>query len=93
MRKCATIAARFHLLTILNRSKKNLPGGFSTGHRVSLSRLQNSAYEVLLFYNFDRMVYSLYGLTREEIAMIENSLKEKAGRAEGADEAAVEENQ
>ena len=42
------------------------------------------------FYNFDRMVYSLYGHTREEVAMIEDSLKEKAGSAEGAGDAAVE---
>jgi len=33
------------------------------------------------------------GLTREEIAIIEESLQEKVGNTEGADDEALEENQ
>lgn len=38
----------------------------------------------------DQLVYSLYGLTREQIAMIEASLQEKTGSAEGADDPVLE---
>lgn len=38
----------------------------------------------------DRLVYSLYGLTREEIAIIEESLQERTTGREVADDAAVE---
>jgi hypothetical protein len=38
----------------------------------------------------DELVYSLYGLTREEIAIIEASLQEKTTSGEVADDAAVE---
>jgi len=39
----------------------------------------------------DQLVYSLYGLTREEIAIIEESLQERTGSREVADEATLEE--
>jgi hypothetical protein len=38
----------------------------------------------------DQLVYSLYGLTRDEIAMIEESLEEKTTSREVANDAAVE---
>ena len=38
----------------------------------------------------DQLVYSLYGLTREEIAIIEESLQEKRVNREVADEAPAE---
>ena len=38
-----------------------------------------------------QVVYSLYGLTREEIAMIEDSLQQRAASREVADEATLEE--
>ncbi len=38
----------------------------------------------------DQLVYSLYGLTREETAIIEESLQEKTGSAEGAGDEAAE---
>ena len=41
----------------------------------------------------DQIVYSLYGLTREEIAIIEESLQERTAGRKVADDAAVEENQ
>jgi hypothetical protein len=37
----------------------------------------------------DQLVYSLYGLTREEIAIIEESLQEKAVAREVTDESAL----
>ena len=39
----------------------------------------------------DQLVYSLYGLTREEIAIIEESLQQRAASREVADEATLEE--
>ena len=39
----------------------------------------------------DQRVYSLYGLTREEIAIIEESLQERTASREVADDAAAEE--
>ena len=51
----------------------------------------NRANERLPFYNFDRMVYSLYGLARDEIAMIEDSLEEKKVNREVADKMELEE--
>jgi hypothetical protein len=39
----------------------------------------------------DQLVYSVYGLTREKIAIIEESLQEKTTSAEAADDPAVEE--
>jgi hypothetical protein len=39
----------------------------------------------------DQLVYSLYGLTREEIAIIEESRQERTGSREVADEATLEE--
>jgi len=38
----------------------------------------------------DELVYSLYGLTREEIAIIEESLRERTASREVADDSAVE---
>jgi hypothetical protein len=37
----------------------------------------------------DQLVYSLYGLTREDLAIIEESRHEKAGSAEDADDEAL----
>ena len=45
------------------------------------------------YATIDRHVDALYGLTREEIAIIEESRLEKAGSAEGGEDTAVEENQ
>lgn len=39
----------------------------------------------------DQLVYSLYGLTREEIAIIEESLHERATKQEVIDEAELDE--
>ena len=39
----------------------------------------------------DQLVYPLYGLTREEIAIMEESLQERTGSREVADEATLEE--
>jgi hypothetical protein len=39
----------------------------------------------------DRLVYSLYGPTREEVAIIEESLQEKTTNGKAANDAAVEE--
>ncbi len=38
----------------------------------------------------DQLVYSLYGLAREKIAIIEESLRERTGSREVADDPAVE---
>ena len=38
----------------------------------------------------DRLVYSLYGLTRDEIAIIEEGRQEKRGNQEVVDEAELE---
>lgn len=39
----------------------------------------------------DQIVYSLYGLTREEITIIEESLQERTGNREVGDVAPLEE--
>ncbi|MBI3000268.1 MAG: hypothetical protein HYY46_17730 [Deltaproteobacteria bacterium] len=41
----------------------------------------------------DQLVYSLYGLTKDEIAIIEDSLQERTAGRESADAPAVEEDQ
>ncbi len=69
----------------------NLPAGFSIGHRPAPPRLRNCANEKLTFYNFDRMVYSPYGLTREEIAIIEESVEKKTPSQEVAEDLEREE--
>ena len=38
----------------------------------------------------DQLVYSLYGLTREEIAIIEGSVEKKTPSRQVADESAIE---
>ena len=49
-----------------------------------------SANVSVLELEIDRLVFSLYGLTREEIAIIDESRQEKEGSTEVADDAAVE---
>ena len=52
--------------------------------------MRNCVNEGSPFYNFDRMVYSPYGLTRDEIAISEESLQEKTAGREVADDDALE---
>ncbi len=49
-----------------------------------MSRLLKCANERLPFYNFVRMVYSLDGLARDDLAIIKESVEEQPGSREVA---------
>jgi len=54
-----------------------------------MSRLLNCANPQLAFYNLARMVYSLNGRTRDEIAIVEESIEKRAPSREVADDSAL----
>ena len=64
---------------------------YDNSQNVERSRLRNCANEKLPFYNFHRMVYSLYGLTRDEIVIIEESVEKKTPSLEVAEDLEREE--
>ncbi len=59
--------------------------------RILSAKQRDAGADVSAFEReIDELVYALYGLTREEIAIIEETRREKSGSAKGADEPALE---